>query len=358
MKTIVGILLALLACPVLQRGAIASAPAPENAASYYRQAFEALPQGNAEQEAYEKWGEIVFDTSAVGLIKRLEPSMALLHSGSAAGQIDWGWNYGKGLALKMPEVNKSRDLSRAAALSIRYMLEQKQYKAAARRAVDVMVLGRRLQLGRAIVTWLVGYGVELEGNIPISAYLPKIPPEELRELEAALDSLPEAQPLADAIAGEKEMCLRSIRNAGLVKGDPVATEVPNDPSQRVQLVKEFRRLWDQAAKVAAMPPEQAGQAAAAFKQQLEAASPAAQKIVLNKPETLAFRAAKAVEDRLLFRAAVAVAQSGPAALKNFRDPYGDGPFTYAKLPDGFELRCKLMDHGQPVTLTVGPAALR
>ena len=63
------------------------------------------------------------------------------------------------------------------------------------------------------------------------------------------------------------------------------------------------------------------------------------------------------ETRLaMLRAAIAVRLSGFDALsaEAHRDPYGTGPFTYAKTERGFVLRSTLVDpRGKPVELTVG-----
>jgi hypothetical protein len=50
---------------------------------------------------------------------------------------------------------------------------------------------------------------------------------------------------------------------------------------------------------------------------------------------------------------MAVVQGGPDRLKDFKDPFGDGPFEYRALDRGFELKSKLLFRDQPVTLTVG-----
>jgi hypothetical protein len=52
-------------------------------------------------------------------------------------------------------------------------------------------------------------------------------------------------------------------------------------------------------------------------------------------------------------AAIAVVEGGPEKLKSIRDPFGDGPFEYRKLEQGFELTSKLRFEGEPVKLVVG-----
>ncbi len=55
----------------------------------------------------------------------------------------------------------------------------------------------------------------------------------------------------------------------------------------------------------------------------------------------------------LLKAAIAVVQHGPDAMKETKDPFGDGPFEYKATDGGFELKSKLLFRDQPVTLAVG-----
>ena len=57
-------------------------------------------------------------------------------------------------------------------------------------------------------------------------------------------------------------------------------------------------------------------------------------------------------------ASVAVVESGPEALKDIKDPFGDGPFEHRALDKGFELQSKLTYEGKPVTLTIGQPATK
>jgi asparagine synthetase B (glutamine-hydrolysing) len=56
----------------------------------------------------------------------------------------------------------------------------------------------------------------------------------------------------------------------------------------------------------------------------------------------------------LFRAAIAIQRDGQQRLVSIKDPFGQGPFTYKKLPSGFRLSSKLKVHDNQVELTVGP----
>jgi hypothetical protein len=55
----------------------------------------------------------------------------------------------------------------------------------------------------------------------------------------------------------------------------------------------------------------------------------------------------------MLKAAIAVVLDGPDRLKDFKDPYGDGPFEYSKVGEGFELKSKLVPYkDKPSTLSV------
>jgi hypothetical protein len=58
----------------------------------------------------------------------------------------------------------------------------------------------------------------------------------------------------------------------------------------------------------------------------------------------------------ILRAALLVFQRGPNAVEEIRDPYGDGPFQYEPLADGFTIRSALAIDGKPVELRFARAA--
>ncbi len=60
----------------------------------------------------------------------------------------------------------------------------------------------------------------------------------------------------------------------------------------------------------------------------------------------------------LFRTAIAVQRDGKERLATIKDPFGDGPFQYKKLPAGFRLTSKFSFRGKQAELTVGPVANR
>jgi hypothetical protein len=73
--------------------------------------------------------------------------------------------------------------------------------------------------------------------------------------------------------------------------------------------------------------------------------PAMQKVVTAKRRSEARMA--------MLLAAIAVVEGGEEKLASLNDPFGDGPFTYRKLDNGFELSSKLQQNDKPVTLVIG-----
>jgi hypothetical protein len=52
----------------------------------------------------------------------------------------------------------------------------------------------------------------------------------------------------------------------------------------------------------------------------------------------------------MLRAALIVFKRGPSAVKEIRDPFGEGPFKYEPLADGFTIRSALVIDGKAVEL--------
>ena len=116
-------------------------------------------------------------------------------------------------------------------------------------------------------------------------------------------------------------------------------------------------MWEKGAKIADMAPDQAEPAGAALKKEVAAAPPVVRdKLRPPDPERLAFVNTMAREQDAMFAAAIAVIDRGPAALASIKDPYG--PFTYHKLNDGFELTCRLVNKGKPVSDVIGKSAIK
>jgi hypothetical protein len=118
-------------------------------------------------------------------------------------------------------------------------------------------------------------------------------------------------------------------------------------------LRNLLTYYDEAEKLVATPANQDE-----FRQKAEAlrhrfdANPLAKVILPNL--TAAHDAEVAAETRIvLLKAAIAVAERGPDAVKPLVDPVNHQPITYEKTSDGFQLISKILHRNEPVTLTVG-----
>ncbi len=122
--------------------------------------------------------------------------------------------------------------------------------------------------------------------------------------------------------------------------------------EAIELIEDVLPVYGELEKLIALPPDEFAKQYPQFKEKTEAANPLAATLLpaIDKVRNVDHRNRARV---VMLLAAIAVAQDGPDALKNFKDPFGDGPFEYRRLDPGFELKSKLLYDDKPVTLTVG-----
>ena len=118
------------------------------------------------------------------------------------------------------------------------------------------------------------------------------------------------------------------------------------------LLEDVARVYDDLARVIALPRGEFAEQYPEFKRKTAAANRLAA-VLLPAVDKV-----RGVEDRnqarlALLMAAMAVADGGPDVLQDIRDPFGDGPFEYRAVDGGFELKSKLLHEGEPVTLIAG-----
>jgi hypothetical protein len=188
--------------------------------------------------------------------------------------------------------------------------------------------------------------------------------------KAMFDRLPPSSNVLDTFDMEREYFLvwivRKIKEeenrdpgAGLkLWKNMLGTEGP-ESLKRVQSAEEAIKLtegvfpvYDELKTLAALPHDEFDARYPKFQQEN------------IKPDTIAAFLIPQIDNLLakerrsqarvaLLLAAIAVAEGGPERLKDIDDPFGDGPFEYQKLDNGFELKSQLKFEGQPVTLRVG-----
>src|SRR5262245_46779683 len=118
------------------------------------------------------------------------------------------------------------------------------------------------------------------------------------------------------------------------------------------MLEDLLPFYDELGKLTALPWKEFDAQYPEFAKKAKAANPLAGALLPAMQHMVASQ--RRAETRMaLFKAALAVVQGGPDKLKDTKDPYGDGPFAYRAVGNGFELRSAWLVRGQPLTLTVG-----
>ena len=222
----------ILAFAVLTNTSLAAAEdAPDNAATMYRQALETIPATQADEAFFYPWATPPLDQSAVKILRKCEPSFACLQQGAALKECEWNIDYSQGLELQFPGLAKSRVLSEAAGMKVRYLCEQKRYAAAVDLACDLMVFARHMTRQKVVIAWVTSDGVENLAIEVVSRYLPEFPPETVKRLSERLSQMPAAADLRTVFASEVKMVAITIRKGPAnLFGQP--TNLPTDPATR------------------------------------------------------------------------------------------------------------------------------
>ncbi len=348
-----------------------------NAALKYWQAFAVLPHLDKDQEKMiEDWNKIPLDAAAVKLIDSSEKSRLYLHRGAALPRCDWSLDFEDGVNLLLPHLAKTRTLARLAALHARYEFEHGRFKEGVEDVTDVLIMARHLDPDPSLISTLVRAAIETIAIETLAPYLPRLDAASFKALSAKLDNLPAGELIQQKLQSESKFMLGSIvkllqeaekqksgswRDAlkmvfGVEGGGDAPDVIKAIPSleKAVKLLEDLDPVYGQQAKLAALPPAEFDAQYPEFLKKAKAANPLAAACLPDVSRLLAGERRNQAQMQLL-KAAIAVAQGGPDKVKDFKDPFGKGPFEYRALDKGFELKSKLLYHDKPVTLVVGPA---
>jgi hypothetical protein len=346
-----------------------------NAAMKYWQAFALLPALDKDQERLlDQWNKVPLDAEALKLIDKSRNSRVYLHRGAKVQSCDWSLNYEDGIFLVLPHAGKARALARLTALHARHEFDQGHWKAGWEDVSAILKLARHLEKDPIMILQLVGYAIEsmaIETAVPYLSELKSVLPE-----AAVLGTLPAGPTLAQMVLVEKQVgplwLIQRLKKAEQRKPGSwrvvwkeivdLPTEGGEGPGREVKSVATFEEaikmlegslpLYDQLAKLAALPWKELDAQYPEFVKKAKAANPLAGYLLPTTYHIVA-RERRARARMALFKAALAVVQGGKDKLKDFKDPFGDGPFEYRALDKGFELKSKLFFKEQPVMLTVG-----
>ncbi len=337
-----------------------------NAALQYWQAFAVLPEWEGEQEkAIEAWKSGPPPAKVQELLGADKPAIRAMHRGAKLPHCDWGLHYEDGPGLLLPQLHKSRILTRHACLGARAHFEQSHPNEAIDDLLATLAFARHAGSEGTMISLLVQFANEAIVIETAAPYLPALKRETLRRLEKGLAALPPGGNIKSTFRTEREHMLgwyvKQVKaNVAaeimdkILAPDTSFSELLKKAGGRDGVIKQLQEVepfYDEMDKIASLPFDQQQAQLAAFQTKV-AANPFA-KMLLPAIGKMLQADAKARTRFALFKAALAVAQHGPERLKDHPDPAGKGPFEYQKLPQGFELKSKLIDRDQPVTLRVG-----
>jgi hypothetical protein len=342
-----------------------------NAALQYWQAFAQMPPLDADrQKLLDEWNTVRLDDPDVQkLLAESHASMKYLWRAAKLKECNWGLDYNDGISMMLPHLAKSRDLARLSALFARNEASRGNLGVLSKNGAALMALARHVGRDPFMVCLVMRF--EIEGQVVdlIAPYIPeiKVPYEKTVEMFAAL---PPAPSVLQSIAVEKKFCIEWMPNelrkaeeqqkgAGLELWKAILGPDAPDEFKRIesldaalQSIEDVYPVYDELAKLVALPKDDFDAAYPKFKNRVETDAPFT-RIILPAMDKLMAKEHRNNVRMAMLLAAVAVVQSGPETLKDIPDPYGDGPFKYRALDKGFELQSNLLFEGQPVKLTLG-----
>jgi hypothetical protein len=353
-------------------GSVPAQPAAapdQNAALRYWHAFDALGKVEPELTDYldpEKLKPL--DDATRKLLDERKTSLLYLRRGAAMPYCEWGLHLEDGPALLLPHLQESRDLARLACLSMRRHFEEGRPAEAVEDLMAVLTLARHLGADHTIIAMLVQFVIESVAYQTAGPYLNHLDAKEMQALSARIDKLPPSATLRRSIELENEHMVgwlikrikEKMKPADIV--DIVAGQDKTSAQALLQAVGEqgaikqlegLQKDYDALAKALALPRAEQPAKVEELRKKMEA-NP------FGKLLMPAIGKVQAAEDKILvrrtlFKAALAIAESGPDAARRIKDPAGDGPFEVQKLERGYELRSKLTDKDRPISLRVGTA---
>ena len=346
----------------------------DNAALKYWQAFGLMPTLAKDQEkVLHEWEKTPLNPAAHVLIDQGKNSLKYLHRGAKLARCDWSLDYEDGVGLLLPHAGKARALAQLAALRARSEFEKGDAKAGVADVVAMLHLARHVQTDPILIDQLVGYAIEMIAVQAAAPYLPGAK-DALGELATTLDGLPPRTPLARSLELENQSFLgwmirelKATEKAHPGSWQKLWKEVLSAPTEgppveaattvktfddAVKVAEGLIPMYAELAKLTELPPKEFDAKYPEFAKKAQAANPLAKDVLPAVDNVMAAR--RRTDARLaMLKAAIAVVQHGPDAVKESKDPFGDGPFEYKATDGGFELKSKLLFRDQPVTLVVG-----
>jgi hypothetical protein len=347
-----------------------------NAAIKYWQAFSHLPVlDNDQEKLLDDWNKAPIDAKALKLLQNSQTSLLCLRRGASLQRCDWALDYDDGLGLLLPHLPKSRNLARIASLQARHDFAQGRVKDAVENLKAVLVLARHVNSDPILYCNGMRYAIEGMAVEALARELQRLDADGLKGLSAKLDRLPQGVTISQGLVWEKKHALEAVvaELQRLQKGNVTnwrekviaifnikenqdALQKIEDLPKAIERMRDCAPLYDQLAKLAALPKEQFDRQYPDFIKKARTGNPMAAALFPTIDKLIA-NDYRSQAQMALLKAALAVVEGGPARLKEIRDPFGTGPFSYHDLDKGFELKSLLRHNDREVLLDIGqPAA--
>ena len=312
----------------------------DNAATWYRQAFQVIPDASDPDAVILNNPDAVrLDDGITSYLRQHDQTFELLRKGAACPRCDWGVDPKQGSKAQLPHLAPARGLANLARLRARYLFQQRRHADAVDEVVALLALSRHIGSDPFVVAKLMEAGVADSAVEAASHGVATMPPEVARAMMEKLDLVPKSMPPAEVVKREGQQVAAEVRRSG---GEAAAREVA--------------ALFEEAARHLALPFEQSFAPVQTWETRRQAASAAAQKHV---PSLKGYRLAVAAAETRVFMLSVAgaVRADGKREVFRFDEPHAGGPLAHRDLPGGgFELESKLVVNGQPLKLTCKPVA--
>jgi hypothetical protein len=370
-------------------------PAPvnlgDNAALKYWIAFGEMPNLSPEErKLLEKWNTVPMDEATIAVIGRSTACLNALHEAAQVRPCNWGFTKGHPNAPR-PQYIMAGQAAGLACLSAWYLAGRSgsQGAIAVSHLLAVFALARQINSDSDSFGFIVQANIERMATNATARCLTQLTPAQLRQLAAGLDALAARQGYREAVLSgladakyeidffnamddsmkKNELKFKSVQMIGedVMAGDE-ASRAPweNDLERGLtpEDLREYTRGFDKVpeyynalAELGSLPLPEFEWQVAVLQEKMKTVCPYAARFTSFKSLPMQrYREAKSEVRIAMLKAAIAVILGGPDRIKEFKDPYGDGPFGYSKVGEGFELKSKFIFAGReeqrPATLSV------
>lgn len=180
-----------------------------NAAGIYWQAFSALPTLKEEQrktlDAATSSTEAPLSDELKPIVDQFRVALHELHRARNVAPCDWQLDMDAGPELRMPHLQKARELSRIALLRARQRFAAGENDAALSDILAVFKMARDCSASPILISLLVDMAIEKSATEVLAGHLPLLKPAQLDQLATDLQRLPEPTDVATAIRLEEHL---------------------------------------------------------------------------------------------------------------------------------------------------------